>query len=143
MGQSRHVLALLCAATSAPSKTHTLPCRQKHFDTVARSCEWALAHSAEAPGSKALCSALHPSRTLQNSFQEVLGISPASYLRSLRLNQVRRNLQLQSVHSQLPGIAGIASQWGFWHLGHFGESYNKHQTGFQPSTYLLEQLLNQ
>ena len=114
-----------CSATSAHGKTYALPHRQRHCDTVARSCEWALAHSAQAPGIEALCNALHITpRTLQNSFQEVLGISPAFYLRSLRLNQVRRALQEPpAVHGQLPAIADIASQWGFWHLGHFGESY--------------------
>lgn len=115
-----------CPAKPAQGgNAHVVPRQQRHFDTVARSCAWALAHSAQAPGIEALCHALHTTpRTLQNSFQEVLGISPAFYLRSLRLNQVRRALQEPSAgHGPLPAIGDIASRWGFWHLGHFGESY--------------------
>lgn len=67
-----------------------------------------------------LCSHLHVTRrTLQNSFQETLGLSPATFLRSVRLNAVRRALRE-------PGnatIAEVAARWGFWHMGHFSQEY--------------------
>lgn len=70
----------------------------------------------------ALCAALHVTRrTLQNCFHEVMGISPAAYLREVRLNAVRRALQspLEAQHT----ITEIAARWGFWHMGHFGREY--------------------
>lgn len=61
-------------------------------------------------------------RTLQYSFDSILGISPLQYLRVTRLNRVRRALRQAS-----PGqtIADIASYWGFWHLSQFAKDYRE------------------
>jgi AraC family ethanolamine operon transcriptional activator len=68
-----------------------------------------------------LCTRLHMTRrTLQNCFHDTLGQSPASYLRSLRLNAVRRALR-ESPPSAT--VADIAAGWGFWHMGHFSQDY--------------------
>ena len=67
-----------------------------------------------------LCAQLHVTRrTLQNRFQEALGISPAVHLRTLRLNAVRRSLR-QAASPDNTAIAQTAARWGFWHMGHFG-----------------------
>lgn len=69
-----------------------------------------------------LCSALHVTRrTLHNCFDTVLGMSPAAYLREVRLNAVRRALQ-DPACAHL-SITEVAAQWGFWHMGHFGQEY--------------------
>lgn len=61
-------------------------------------------------------------RTLQYSFETVLGISPLQYLRVSRLNGVRRRLILSD---QQESIADIAAQWGFWHLSQFAKDYKQ------------------
>jgi AraC family ethanolamine operon transcriptional activator len=67
-----------------------------------------------------LCTLCHVSRrTLQYSFETILGISPLRYLRLSRLNGARREL-LASEHKS---IADIAAKWGFWHLSQFTQDY--------------------
>jgi len=84
-----------------------------------------------------LCGLTHVSRrTLQYSFEDVLGISPLRYLRISRLNAVRRTL--------LSGIKGnetilrISEQWGFWHAGQFARDYTQ-LFGENPSKTRLRQ----
>lgn len=68
-----------------------------------------------------LCELTHVSRrTLQYSFESILGISPLQFLRTARLNQVRRALS-DPLH-ELP-IAITAANWGFWHPGQFAKDY--------------------
>jgi len=68
-----------------------------------------------------LCQACHTSqRTLQNSFESILGLSPIQYLRFTRLNGVRRELKKAS---QQETVGDIAARWGFWHLGQFAKDY--------------------
>lgn len=67
-----------------------------------------------------LCRALNVSRrTLQESFQVVLGISPLSYLRTLRLNGARRDLL--AGHS----VKEVTETWGFWHWSRFSQEYRR------------------
>jgi len=81
-----------------------------------------------------LCRELGVSRrTLQYSFQEVLGIKPVWFLRAMRLNGVRRELR-----GGAPGAGTVqdtAARWGFWHLGHFVTEY-KQMFGELPSQTL-------
>jgi AraC family ethanolamine operon transcriptional activator len=68
-----------------------------------------------------LCVRLHVTRrTLQNAFQESLGTSPAAFLRTVRLNAVRRALRERPAQAT---IADTAARWGFWHMGHFSQEY--------------------
>jgi AraC family ethanolamine operon transcriptional activator len=78
---------------------------------------------ADAPiGVPDLCAALHVSRrTLQYSFQDVLQMSPVAYLRALRLNGVRRDLQAAG---DAP-VGDVAARWGFWHLSRFAADYRR------------------
>ena len=69
-----------------------------------------------------LCALCHVSRrTLQYSFETILGISPLRYLRLSRLNGVRREL----MSSQTESVADIAEKWGFWHLSQFTHDYKQ------------------
>lgn len=59
-------------------------------------------------------------RTLQYSFQQVLGLKPVKLLRAMRLNGVRRDLRAACPRAT---VQDIAARWGFWHLGHFVADY--------------------
>lgn len=103
------------------------PAETAHHDTVAsrqrvvrEAREYMRVHAHEAIGVPELCAVLHVSRrTLQYAFQEVLGLSPVTYLRVLRLNAVRRDLRRGGARP----VADHAAQWGFWHLGRFATDY--------------------
>lgn len=65
-----------------------------------------------------LCRALGISRrNLQYCFQDVLGISPASFLRIVRLNGARRAIKTSK------SVTDAATMWGFWHFGRFAHDY--------------------
>lgn len=84
-----------------------------------------------------LCAALNTkSRTLQMAFLTVCGISPMAYLKVQRLYGVRH--QLQIANPKIATVAGIASQWGFWHMGYFSHDY-KAMFGESPSQTLRRQ----
>ncbi len=69
-----------------------------------------------------LCQRLQVSRrTVQNSFRSVAETTPLNYLRSVRLNGVRR--VLMSTPAPHLSIGDAAAQWGFYHLSHFAEEY--------------------
>ena len=71
-----------------------------------------------------VCRALAVSRrTLQYSFEEVLGLNPATYLRVLRLNRARQDLLANDVNALQ--VKDVASRWGFWHLSRFGAEYRE------------------
>ncbi|MGY4494941.1 AraC-like ligand-binding domain-containing protein [Pseudomonas sp. TE3610] len=59
---------------------------------------------------------------LHDAFKVYVGVSPVAYLKRFRLQSARRSL-LQE-HGGY-NIAGIASQWGFNHLGRFAQDYNR------------------
>lgn len=67
-----------------------------------------------------LCKAIGASRrALQYAFEEVLQVSPVTYLRLMRLNRVRADLQLTPTCS----VGDVAARWGFWHLSRFAADY--------------------
>ncbi|MEL0655550.1 helix-turn-helix domain-containing protein [Pseudoalteromonas issachenkonii] len=61
-------------------------------------------------------------RTLQYSFESILGINPLRFLRLTRLNNVRRELKKSN---QDKPISVIAANWGFWHAGQFAKDYTQ------------------
>lgn len=97
------------------------PRQQRRQDVVRRVRELVIEQPQDYQGVERLCAELHITRrTLQNCFQDSLGISPASYLRLVRLNAVRRELR-DAGASQT--IGDVAARWGFWHMGHFSQDY--------------------
>jgi transcriptional regulator GlxA family with amidase domain len=81
-----------------------------------------------------LCEKLRVSRrTIQNSFQSVTQMNPVSYLRAVRLAQVRRLLTTTSPN-EIP-VREAAMRWGFSNLGHFASDY-KSLFGELPSQTL-------
>lgn len=95
--------------------------RRRRLDLVHRARQLVLDDPASHLTVDQLCQALFVTRrTLQNCFQDVLGMSPGAYLRTVRLNRVRQDL-LQAVPGQT--VIDVAARWGFWHMGHFAHEY--------------------
>lgn len=119
---------LLAYHVPASSNRLTYACQA---DIVRRIHDFVIHHPEEPIDIQSLCTQLRVSRrTIQNSFQAVVQTNPLTYLRSLRLAQVRR-LLLDTRQSDL-SISDAAAQWGFVHLGHFANAY-KAQFGELPS----------
>lgn len=62
-------------------------------------------------------------RSLQYAFHDVMQLTPVAYLRILRLNKVRR--QLQSASTADITVTRVATNWGFAHLGEFARDYRR------------------
>ena len=62
-------------------------------------------------------------RSLEYGFREVTGLSPIAYVKSLRLNAVRKALSRRSASQR--SITEIALDQGFWHLSQFAVDYRK------------------
>lgn len=60
-------------------------------------------------------------RTLENGFKLFKDTTPLAYLRQVRLDGARRELETADV----PRIADIAHRWGFADLGRFAERYRR------------------
>ncbi len=73
---------------------------------------------------KDICRAAQVSqRTLQYAFVERFGVTPQGFLKSFRLNSVRRQLRLADHFNE--SITDIANRFGFWHLGQFAADYRR------------------
>ncbi|WP_175913303.1 helix-turn-helix domain-containing protein [Burkholderia metallica] len=100
-----------------------LPSASTQSYIVRRSQEIAL-ESDDVPTVIDLCHHLRISRrTLQYSFQNVVGTTPTAYLRSIRLNAVRRFLMTTPDTMR---IGDAAAQFGFCHFGRFSAYYQQH-----------------
>lgn len=103
---------------------HREPRREMgHLQIVRRARDHAHQHVADPLQVIDLCRAVGLSRrALQTSFQEVLGIGPLAYLRTMRLNGARRML-LQGEPAMK--VKDAVENWGFWHLSRFSEEYRR------------------
>lgn len=91
-----------------------------HWAVTQRARDIIHAQLDNPPTVLALCEQLGVSRrTLQNCFQTVLGVSPLSYLRAVRLNAARQALKTA------PSVTAAATDLGFWHFGHFAHDYQQ------------------
>lgn len=72
-------------------------------------------------------------RTLQEAFQQHVGISPMVYLRQVRL--ARAHLDLCAADPRQATVADVAHRWGFSHLGRFAAAYRS-AYGDSPATTL-------
>ena len=71
-----------------------------------------------------LCTHAHAqARSLEYGFQEIVGMSPVSYIRTLRLNRVHRLLRSKDTAERT--ITEIALDCGFWHLSQFAVDYRR------------------
>ena len=81
-----------------------------------------------------VCAAIRvPERTLRESCQKLLGMSPGRYLMLSRLHLAHRALRAAK-----PGntnVTEVATKFGFWHFGRFATTYRA-QFGEVPSATL-------
>jgi len=104
------------AGQRQPGSTHSYIVEKLHRLTVN--------DAVNAPSIFEASKRLHVSRrTVQNSFRTVAGTTPLNYLRSVRLNGVRR--ELMSTCAAEISIGDLASRWGFFHMSHFAEDYQE------------------
>lgn len=89
---------------------------------VRRCEEYVLEHVYDNPTLEDLCgvSGLR-ARTLINAFHAVTGYSPMAFLKAHRLNAVYR--ELCTADRAKTRIIDVATNWGFWHMGHFTADY--------------------
>jgi len=126
------VLEILGDGEARSAASNTTFARRKAV--VERVQEYLAAHPGESITITDLCRLTHVSRrTLQYSFETVLGLSPLKYLRLSRLNNMRRAL-LEGLQED-ETIASKSSEWGFWHAGQFAHDY-KQLFGETPSETL-------
>ena len=103
--------------------TSDLVSHSRKRKVVDRACEVMMSRADEPLSILEICNRVGTSRRKLNTcFQEVLGTSPVKYLRSLRLNGVRRALRVAGPNET---IQNIAAHWGFWHLSQFASDYKK------------------
>lgn len=90
---------------------------------VDRACEAMLSHTDQPISLIEICRLVGASpRKLGYCFQNTLGMSPGKFIKTTRLNAVRRELSRAD-----PGgnVYDTAARWGFWHFGHFSTDYKK------------------
>jgi AraC-like DNA-binding protein len=92
------------------------------------------AHLPITPADAALSVGLH-TRSMQNSFQRHLGVSPTEYLRRVRLDRVRRDLLEHTPDTATVGE--LARAWGFGNLGRFAAAYRA-RFGERPNETLRQ-----
>jgi AraC family transcriptional regulator, ethanolamine operon transcriptional activator len=83
-----------------------------------RACDWAMQRLDEPPTIGDWCRALGVSRrTLQYCFEDTWQMAPKTWLNTLRLNAVRRELKTAE------SVTAAATRFGFYHFGHFAQHY--------------------
>jgi AraC family ethanolamine operon transcriptional activator len=91
---------------------------------VERAREYILSHLADPIRLADLCHHTHlQARSLEYGFREIVGLSPVSYVKMLRLGEAHRRLQSRA-WSWL-SISEVALDSGFCHLSQFAADYKK------------------
>jgi AraC-like DNA-binding protein len=117
-------IVLSLVQSDQDGRSPTLPHMSTQSYIVRKSQEIALDSDDDMLTVLDLCHRLKISRrTLQYSFQNVAGTTPTAYLRSIRLNAVRRFLMTTPPTVR---IGDVAAQFGFCHFGRFSSYYQQH-----------------
>ena len=121
----RELLAVFLGAlrSGCGSLTQPPPLRTgSRFLRLRQARDYLAAHTHEPIYLEDLCANLGlTSRGVENLFQDLLGISPMTYLRHQRLHGVRRDLLQAEPTSGAVKFAAL--NWGFLHHGHFARDY--------------------
>ncbi|HSM82659.1 MAG TPA: helix-turn-helix domain-containing protein [Nodosilinea sp.] len=125
-------LLVNCLSAEACPRLCTHPFRRA---TLVQEAEaYMLAHLDEPITLEAICKAVKTSKSaLSYGFQDIFGLSPMAYLKTARLNGVRRALKASDPTQAT--VLGIANRYGFWHMGHFSRDYRQ-MFGESPSDTL-------
>ncbi len=125
-------LLVNCFSAEACPRLCTYPFRRAALVQEAEA--YMLAHIDEIITLEGICKAVKTSKSaLSYGFQEIFGLSPMAYLKSVRLNGVRRALKASNPTQAT--VLGIANRYGFWHMGHFARDYRQ-MFGESPSETL-------
>ena len=95
----------------------------KSYSQIVQTCEeYTLNLEGRRPYLSELCKASNVSeRTLQYAFNDILGMSPLTYLHRLRLHRARD--ELRKANSGSSSVTDVAMNWGFWHFSEFSRAY--------------------
>ena len=116
-----NLLATLAVAGDL-EPTRTDQTRQAHSRVVKIAEDYALSRAGDHLYVSDLCRAAAVSeRTLQNAFNDVMGMTPVAYLSRLRLHRVRQALLAGSHGTTTVSVEAL--NWGFWHFGEFSRAY--------------------
>lgn len=121
------VLAAMVRFDSSPADVDstTRAARAGRRVAVRLACEFIHSRLSEPLQLSQLCRhARLKIRSLEYGFREVTGLTPVAYIRSLRLNAVRKALQ-QDTSPHPRSISEIAMDAGFWHLSQFAVDYRR------------------
>jgi len=114
------------AALAEGTQRHVLP------RVVRRAQEFMVAHAAEPLALADVCRQVGCSaRSLQLAFRRCTGRGPMEFLRDVRLDRVRAELQ-GTGGSAAPSVGEVAARYGFLHLGHLAAHYRS-RFGERPS----------
>lgn len=98
---------------------------QRRHRLVKKAEEYVIAHLDESIRMDKLCKEVGASaRSLEYAFQAIYGMGAMRYLRTIRLNEVRKAL-LQCDGAGPTTVTATAMDWGFWHLGEFAAAYRR------------------
>jgi AraC family ethanolamine operon transcriptional activator len=123
-------LAMMVAELPNPHKDQRR-CERTYVRVVHSACALLKRDTTGSLAISELCRRVGVSRrNLHYAFDAVLGMTPGHYLRSVRLNAVRRSIKGRS--SAFNTVAELASQSGFYHPSRFTAEY-KRQFGELPS----------
>lgn len=133
-GSEQLVKLVLWALVDANENTHLATEPNQRARIVRRTTDLVLSDPNAMIGLTDICTHLGISlRSLHYAFQDVVGMSPATWLRRIRLNEVHKTLRRSSPNEIR--IKGVAMKNGFDHAGHFGQQY-KRLFGCSPSDTL-------
>ncbi len=120
-----------------PDETVDADKKGRSYSQIVRTCEdYTLNLEGRRPYVSELCATANVSeRTLQNAFNDIMGMSPLTYLHRLRLHRARD--ELRKAKSGSTTVTDVAMNWGFWHFGEFSRAY-KNCFGEVPSRTLKE-----
>jgi AraC family ethanolamine operon transcriptional activator len=112
-------------ATSRSPERNGLSSLQRRSRLVRKAETYVVAHLDESVRMQKLCREVGASaRSLEYAFQAVYGTGAMRYLRTVRLNEVRKAL-LRADGSARATVTAAAMDWGFWHLGEFAAAYRR------------------
>lgn len=117
------LMSSVSAIRSAKPADEPSRCFRSRSHLVREIIDWAMSRQDDPPSMAEICLRFNVGRRVLNySFAEVVGSSPLTYLRSMRLNGARRDLRRQG---HTISVQEIAVRWGFSHLPRFSAEYRK------------------
>ncbi len=134
--QVEYMDSLLAAIESCAPHDHVETDKKgRSYSQIVSICEdYTLNLDGRRPYMSELCAAANVSeRTVQKAFQDIMGMSPTTYLHRLRLHRARDDLR--KANSGSVTVTDVALNWGFWHFGEFSRAY-KNCFGEVPSSTL-------